>query len=216
MSVYRIYVEKKPEFAVEAAGVLSDLQTVLMLDCVTGVRVVNRYDVERIDKADFDNARFTIFSEPQVDCVYDELPPIAETERMFAVEYLPGQFDQRADSCAQCISLSTAKEQPVVRTARIYILSGSIPDQALEQVKHYLVNPVESRLASLEKPDTLETSYEIPTVVETLDGFTSLDTAGLAAFVTRSALRWTPMTSRSANPTSGTRSTATRLSPKFG
>ena len=86
MSVYRIYVEKKPEFAVEAAGVLSDLQTVLMLDCVTGVRVVNRYDVERIDKADFDNARFTIFSEPQVDCVYDELPPIAETERMFAVE----------------------------------------------------------------------------------------------------------------------------------
>jgi len=188
LSVYRIYVEKKPEFAVEAAGVLSDLQTVLMLDCVTGVRVVNRYDVERIDKADFDNARFTIFSEPQVDCVYDELPPIAETERMFAVEYLPGQFDQRADSCAQCISLSTAKEQPVVRTARIYILSGSIPDQALEQVKHYLVNPVESRLASLEKPDTLETSYEIPTVVETLDGFTSFDTAGLAAFVTRYGL----------------------------
>ena len=109
MSVYRIYVEKKPEYAVEAAGVLSDLRTALMLDCVTGVRVINRYDVEGIDKADFDAARDTIFSEPQVDVTYDELPDFGPDAQVFAVEYLPGQFDQRGDSCGQCISLSTAR-----------------------------------------------------------------------------------------------------------
>ena len=188
MSVYRIYVEKKPEFAVEAAGVLSDLRTVLMLDCVKGVRILNRYDVEGIDRADFDAARGTIFSEPQVDVTYDELPPAAPGEEVFAVEYLPGQFDQRADSCAQCISLATSKEQPIVRSARVYILSGDIPADALDAVKNYLVNPVESRLASLELPETLDVKYDIPTTVETLDGFTALDAAGLADFVSRYGL----------------------------
>ncbi|MEM1484995.1 phosphoribosylformylglycinamidine synthase [Oscillospiraceae bacterium PP1C4] len=182
MSVYRIYVEKKPEFAVEAAGVLSDLKTVLMLDCVTDVRIINRYDVEHIDKADFENARNTIFSEPQVDVTYDELPCAADGQ-VFAVEYLPGQFDQRADSCAQCISLSTAKEQPTVRTARIYVLSGNISSETLALIKNYLVNPVESRLASLDKPSTLDVNYEIPQTVETLNGFISLDGAGLTDFV---------------------------------
>ncbi len=156
MSVYRIYVEKKPEFAVEASGVLSDLRTALMLDCVSGVRIINRYDVEHIEPSDFENARYTIFSEPQVDVTYDELPEFGPDAKVFAVEYLPGQFDQRADSCAQCISLSTAKEQPVVRTARIFVLSGDISAETLDTIKHYLVNPVESRLASLEKPATLD------------------------------------------------------------
>ena len=127
MSVYRIYVEKKPAFAVEAAGVLGDLRTVLQLENVTGVRVINRYDVEGIDPADFQSARSTIFSEPPVDFCYDQLPPLEEGERMFAVEYLPGQFDQRADSCAQCISLATGRERPLVRTARVYRIQGRSP-----------------------------------------------------------------------------------------
>lgn len=188
MSVYRIYVEKKPEFAVEAAGVLSDLQTVLMLGNVEGVRILNRYDVENIDPQDFEDARHTIFSEPQVDMVYDELPEEKEDEHIFAVEYLPGQFDQRADSCAQCISLATSKERPIVRSARVYILKGRLDEKELSAIKHYLVNPVESRLASLEKPQTLTACYDIPTTVETLDGFLALDQAGLADFVTRYGL----------------------------
>ena len=188
MSVYRIYVEKKPEFAVEASGVLSDLRTALMLDCVSGVRIINRYDVEHIEPSDFENARYTIFSEPQVDVTYDELPEFGPDAKVFAVEYLPGQFDQRADSCAQCISLSTAKEQPVVRTARIFVLSGDISAETLDTIKHYLVNPVESRLASLEKPATLDARYEIPTEVETLAGFTALDAEGLSDFIRRYGL----------------------------
>lgn len=188
LSVYRIYVEKKPEFAVEAAGVLSDLQTVLMLDKVEGVRILNRYDVENIDVRDFEDARNTIFSEPQVDMVYDELPEAKQDENIFAVEYLPGQFDQRADSCAQCISLATSKERPIVRSARVYILKGSLDEKELSAVQHYLVNPVESRLASLEKPETLAACYDIPTEVETLNGFLALDQAGLADFVTRYGL----------------------------
>lgn len=183
MSVYRIYVEKKQPFAVEAAGVLADIRTVLGLGCVERVRILNRYDVEHIDEADFQSARSTIFSEPQVDVTYDELPAPAENERVFAVEYLPGQFDQRADSCAQCIALAFAKPRPAVRTARVFILSGQISGEALEQIERYLVNPVESRLASLEKPKTLDTRYDIPTAVETLDGFIELDAAGLRGFV---------------------------------
>mgnify|MGYP001484211983 CR=1 FL=1 len=183
LSVYRIYVEKKPEFNVEASGVLSDLHTALMLNCVTGVRVINRYDVEHIKPSDFENARHTIFSEPQVDVTYDELPEFGTDAKVFAVEYLPGQFDQRADSCAQCISLSTAKERPTVRTARIFVLTGDISDETLDTIKHYLVNPVERRLAGMDKPETLDARYEIPTTVETLDGFIKLDSDGLCRFV---------------------------------
>ena len=160
-----------------------EIRTVLGLGCVEHVRILNRYDVEHIDEADFQSARSTIFSEPQVDVTYDELPAPAENERVFAVEYLPGQFDQRADSCAQCIALAFAKPRPAVRTARVFILSGQISGEALEQIERYLVNPVESRLASLEKPKTLDTRYDIPTAVETLDGFIELDAAGLRGFV---------------------------------
>ena len=183
MSVYRIYVEKKPAFAVEAAGIHADIRTVLMQNDVEQVRVLNRYDVEGISAEDFANARHTIFSEPQVDMVYDELPALEQNERVFAVEYLPGQFDQRADSCAQCVSLSTAKERPTVRSARVFVLRGRISDEALALIQAYLVNPVESRLASLEQPETLDVRYELPQTVETLDGFTKLDTAALEQFV---------------------------------
>ena len=188
MAVKRIYVEKKADFAVEASGVLSDIRTALMIDGITKVRLLNRYDVEGLSEQDFDAARNTIFSEPQVDVTYDQLPEIEENVRVFASEYLPGQFDQRADSCAQCIQISTLKEKPLVRTARVYLLTGQISDQEFEAIKHYLINPVESREASLEKPETLETSYAIPTAVATLDGFTQLNKEGLAQFIVDNGL----------------------------
>jgi len=183
MAVKRIYVEKKADFAVEAAGILSDIQTALMIGGVTKVRLLNRYDVQGLSDQDFDAARNTIFSEPQVDYTYDELPEIEENVRVFASEYLPGQFDQRADSCAQCIQISTLKDKPLVRTARVFYLFGQITDEQFDAIKHYLINPVESREASLDLPETLETSYAIPTTVATLDGFTALDKAGLKQFI---------------------------------
>ena len=156
MSVTRIYVEKRPEFAVEAAGALSDITSALSIDSITSLRLVNRYDVQGISQEDFDAARGTIFSEPQVDDTYDELP--ACNGRVFAVEYLPGQFDQRADSCAQCIQISTQKDRPVVRSAKVYLLEGEVSDADFARIKAYLINPVESREASLEKPETLDTN----------------------------------------------------------
>ncbi|MCD4837060.1 phosphoribosylformylglycinamidine synthase [Merdimmobilis hominis] len=181
MSVTRIYVEKRPEFAVEAAGALSDITSALSIDSITSLRLVNRYDVQGISQEDFDAARGTIFSEPQVDDTYDELP--ACNGRVFAVEYLPGQFDQRADSCAQCIQISTQKDRPVVRSAKVYLLEGEISDADFARIKAYLINPVESREASLEKPETLDTNYAIPETVETLCGFTALSEEELSQFI---------------------------------
>ena len=157
MAVYRCFVEKKTPFAVEAAGALSDLRTALRTEEITGVRVLNRYDIENIDEADYKMAQKTILSEPQVDDVYEETAPVpAADEWVLAVEYLPGQFDQRADSCAQCIQLATLCERPTVQNARVYVLEGDITDEELERIKAYLINPVESREALLEMPETLE------------------------------------------------------------
>ena len=181
MSVYRIYVEKRPDFAVEAAGLLQNLKTDLKLDTLRSLRLLNRYDVEGISAQDFEQAKTTIFSEPQVDTLYDTLPE--HNGPVFAIEYLPGQFDQRADSCAQCIQISTQKDRPEVRNARVYLLEGEITPEQLTAIKHYLINPVESREASLEKPETLAVEYAIPTTVETLDGFTKLDKKGLEDFI---------------------------------
>ena len=154
MSVFRVYVEKKPAYAVEAQSVLGDLRTALRLD-VSNVRILNRYDADRLPEADFQAAIPTVFSEPAVDEVYDTLPVLQPGDRMFAVEYLPGQFDQRADSCEQCISLLTKKERCRVRNARIYILSGNITDAQFADIKKYLINPVESREATLDLYDSL-------------------------------------------------------------
>ncbi len=181
MSVYRIYVEKRPDFAVEAAGLLQNLKTDLKLDTLRSLRLLNRYDVEGISAQDFEQAKTTIFSEPQVDTLYDTLPE--HNGPVFAIEYLPGQFDQRADSCAQCIQISTQKDRPEVRNARVYLLEGEITPEQLTAIKHYLINPVESREASLEKPETLAVEYAIPRTVETLDGFTKLDKKGLEDFI---------------------------------
>ncbi len=186
MSVYRIYVEKKDAFAVEAAGVLASLKSDLGLDALKKVRLLNRYDVEWVTREVFDQAQNTIFSEPPVDHTYDELPETAG--RVFAVEYLPGQFDQRADSCAQCIQLTTQGERPAVQNARVYILEGEVTDADLARIKAYLINPVESREASLALPETLETSYAIPETVATVEGFTALDREGLEQFIRENGL----------------------------
>ena len=182
MSVFRIYVEKKPEFAVEAQSLLSDIRTALRLD-ITSIRVINRYDADKITKEDFQLSVSTVFSEPAVDVTYDTLPRLANTERIFAVEYLPGQVDQRADSCEQCIQILTQKDRCRVRNARVYIIAGNLTDQEFDRLKAYIINPVESREASLNLVSSLDSNYEIPTTVETLKGFCELSEAGLADFI---------------------------------
>ena len=137
MSVFRVYVEKKEEFAVEADHVLNDLKTALAIDHVESVRLLNRYDVEGLSREAFDQATVTILSEPAVAVTYPELPE-CDGARVFAVEYLPGQFDQRADSAAQCISLMTQDQRPLVHNARVYLLGGPVTDEEFERIKHYL------------------------------------------------------------------------------
>lgn len=187
MSVFRIYVEKKPEFAVEAQSVLSDIKTALRID-IENVRILNRYDADKLSEEVFEAAVNTVFSEPAVDTVCREMPALKADERVFAVEYLPGQFDQRADSCEQCIQILRQGERCRVRNARIYIIKGNISDAEFDKIKSYIINPVESREASLETVKTLDTNYEIPTTVETLEGFTQLNEAGLHAFVDKFGL----------------------------
>ncbi|MEF2561316.1 MAG: phosphoribosylformylglycinamidine synthase [Negativibacillus sp.] len=182
MSVYRVYVEKKAPFAVEAQGVLSDIRSSLGIHSASCVRILNRYDVEDISKEDFELAKGTIFSEPQVDDVYDELPSFAAEDQVFAVQFLPGQFDQRADSAVQCIQLATQHERPTVASAKVYVISG-ISGEELARIKAHLINPVESMEASLELPETLHTPFDVPADVAVLEGFCELDQQGLQAFI---------------------------------
>ena len=182
MSVYRVYVEKKAPFAVEAQGVLSDIRSSLGIHSASCVRILNRYDVEDISKEDFELAKGTIFSEPQVDDVYDELPSFAAEDRVFAVQFLPGQFDQRADSAVQCIQLATQHERPTVASAKVYVISG-VSDEELARIKAHLINPVESMEASLELPKTLHTPFDVPADVAVLEGFCELDQQGLQEFI---------------------------------
>ncbi|MBO5421498.1 MAG: phosphoribosylformylglycinamidine synthase [Clostridia bacterium] len=179
--VYRIYVEKKKGLDNEAKSLRYDIRHILQIKSLEEVRVINRYDVENIEEDLFNYSKKTVFSEPQLDIIYDELPQDDAT--VFAVEYLPGQFDQRADSAAQCIQIISKGERPTVRAAKVYLLYGNVSADELEQIKKYVINPVESREASLETVETLKVDYEIPTTVETLDGFNDLDAEGLAAFV---------------------------------
>ena len=181
--VYRIYVEKKPQFAVDGGAVLADLNVALGIKTVENVRIINRYDCEKLPKENFEAAVPSVFSEPPVDEVYYELPKPAADERMFAVEFLPGQFDQRADSAAQCIQMLCPGERPVVKYAKIYVLKGKISDDEFARIKHYLINAVESRECGFDKYDTLEVKYTIPTSVETLTGFINKTDAELADFV---------------------------------
>ena len=184
--VYRIYVEKKPGFDVEANGLKNELVSLLGIRELDGLRLLNRYDVEGIDEALFARCVDTVFSEPPVDNTYPALPEYEGTA--FAVEYLPGQFDQRADSAAECIPLISQGERPLVRSARVYLLDGSLTAEQVEAIKKYVINPVEAREASLEPRATLKMEYAIPTAVAVLEGFRELDEAGLAAFIAEKGL----------------------------
>jgi len=176
--VYRIFVEKKPGQTHEADKLLKDVQEFLQIKGLEAVRVINRYDVENIDGELFENAVRNVFSEPQVDNTYAEL---SAEGIVFAVEPLPGQFDQRADSAAQCIQIISQGERPLVRTAKVYILTGVLTDDEIAAIRKYVINPVECREATLEKPETLVMQYEIPQSVATVEGFLELDRAGLEA-----------------------------------
>ena len=185
--VYRIYVEKKKEQAVEAKALLSDIKGFLGIKNLRGVRILNRYDVENIDAELFHRCKTTVFSEPQLDIVTTD---VQNTDgcTVFAAEYLPGQFDQRADSAAQCVQIISMGERPLIRTARVYVLEGSLTDDEVAEIKSYVINPVESREASLDPVCTLNVEYTLPETVETLTGFTALDEAGLEAFLKKYAL----------------------------
>ncbi len=179
--VYRVFVEKKREFANEARALMSDIRELLGIKSLEKARVYNRYDAEEISEELFKYAVNNVFSEPQVDLVYKEIP--SDEAKIFAVEYLPGQFDQRADSAAQCIQIISQGERPLIRSAKVYAVYGNISSSELEVIKKYVINPVESREAVLEKPETIKMEYDIPMKVAVLDGFTGLDKAALADFI---------------------------------
>ena len=175
--VYRVFVEKKKELANEARALLADARGLLGIRGLRDVRVINRYDAENITPELFEYAKRTVFSEPQLDLVSDS--PDLTGAAVFAVEYLPGQFDQRADSAAQCIQIISTGERPLVRTAKLYALYGELTDAELAEIKKYVINPVEAREASLALPETLRMTYEIPTRVKTVEGFLGFDRAAL-------------------------------------
>lgn len=170
--VYRIYVEKRPENAVEALDTLNDLHTQLKMTNVETLSIVNRYDVQGIDKATLDKAVPTILSEPMVDDVYYETYPFEE-KKVLAIEYLPGQYDQRADSTEQCIQILTGSKEVKVKCARVIVMTGDIDDEAMQKIAGYLINPVDSRQASLDKPANLEEDMPEVKAVPTVEGFTS-------------------------------------------
>ena len=186
MAVYRVYVEKKPEYAVEAQGLLKEIRHILLIKSVSGVRLLNRYDVEGIDRALFDRCMPIVFSEPPLDVTYEKLPEGADA--VIASEYLPGQFDARAASCEECIQLVSQCERPTVRTARVYLFTGNPIAGELERIRRHLINPVESREADLSEKTTLQQKYEKPETVETLAGFTAMDDEAVEAFVSKYGL----------------------------
>ncbi|RGU03108.1 phosphoribosylformylglycinamidine synthase [[Clostridium] leptum] len=169
--VIRIFVEKKPGFDIEAGHIMADLRENLGMTAIEDLRYLNRYDISGLSQEEFQQARGTILSEPNVDQVYDEEFPAPEGYRVFAMEYLPGQYDQRADSAAQCVQLLTQGERPQVLTARVVAVKGNITDEQFEKIQSYLVNPVESRIASLDKPESLDMQAEVPPDVARVKGF---------------------------------------------
>ena len=183
--VYRIYVAKKKEFANEASALLGEIKNLLNIDGVKSLRVINRYDVEDIDKELFDKCINSVFSEPQIDDTFTKLP---KSDYVFAVEPLPGQFDQRADSASQCIQLFSAGNRPVVKTAKVYAIKGKLSKEQLNKIKSYVINPVECREASLDEKKTLEITYTLPDKVETLVGFNKYDKDALALFLKEKGL----------------------------
>ena len=186
MSVKRIYVEKKAPYAVEAKQLLWEIRHILQIKTVTGLRLLNRYDVEGVDDALYQKCLPVVFSEPQVDVTYTQLPHGAKA--VFAVEYLPGQYDQRAASCEECIQLVGQCARPTVRSARVYLLDGDFTADELARVKKHVINPVEAREADLGEKTTLQQQYDTPDHVETLTGFTAMNADEVDAFVKKYGL----------------------------
>ncbi len=184
--VYRIFVEKRPGLTHEADALARDVRDFLGIKSLEALRIINRYDVENITKELFQYTCGTVFSEPQLDTTSDEIS--TDGYKFFAVEALPGQFDQRADSASQCIQLISCGDRPEVKTAKVYLLKGALTDEDVEKIKKYVINPVESREASMEKPETLKIKHDIPTTVDTIDGFIDLDEQGIGEMVKKLGL----------------------------
>ena len=180
-SVRRIYVEKKPAYAVAAKDLFENIRDYLGIRTVTGVRVLIRYDIENISDKTYEEAKITIFSEPPVDVLYEEAFPMQEGETAFSVEALPGQFDQRADSAEQCVKLLNENEEPVIRSATTYVIKGTCSEEELAHIKDFCINPVDSRENNADKPETLVTEYEEPADVKIFDGFRTMPEAELKA-----------------------------------
>lgn len=183
---FAVIRKKSPASTWRPGACAGQLREQLGIDALEGVRILNRYDADRIAPEVYEAAKTVVFSEPQVDDVYDETFPVPETPHsVLAVEALPGQYDQRADSCAQCIQLQSGVDRPLIAAAKVYLLMGTLSEGDLDKIRRYLINPVESREASMDKPATLEQEHEAPDSVAVVEGFTGLDEAG-------SRTCWTP------------------------
>ncbi len=179
MSVRRIFVEKKPDYAVKAGELREELLSYLGIEHVKGVRALIRYDIENLSEETYRKALVTIFSEPPVDQVYEEEFPKNPGDLVFSVEYLPGQFDQRADSAEQCVKLLKEDEEPVIRSATTYVITAALTSAQEKAIKNFCINPVDSREAEEEKPSTLVTEFEVPEDIRNFDGFTTAGEAEL-------------------------------------
>ncbi len=177
--IKRVFVEKKNSCQVEANQLLEDLKHNLALDCLEGLRILHRYDVDNVEEDIYKQAQYTIFAEKPVDNLYENSFSLSEGDMVFGMEYLPGQYDQRADSCEQCIRLLSPDSDPIVRTAKIIVLSGNLTQNVFEKIKAYCINPVDSREADLSMPQTLEIEFEVPEQVVTVEGFIELDREGV-------------------------------------
>ena len=180
-NVKRVYVEKKADFAVQAKELRHEIRHYLGIQTVTGVRVLIRYDVENVSDETFERSCEGVFAEPPVDRLYREEFPSGEGDRIFSVEYLPGQFDQRADSAEQCVQFIKEDEEPVIRTATTYVIEGNVTEEEFTAIKNHCINPVDSRETGLEKPDTLVTVFDEPEDVKILDGFQDMPEPELKA-----------------------------------
>jgi len=178
--IQRIFVEKKPGFDVEAQALLNDLKNNLRIEQLSGLRILYRYDIQGIDENIFEKAIRTVFSDPPVDNIFIENCQMEENEAAFAIEYLPGQYDQRADSAGQCLQLISQSNPPLVKTARVIRLSGQLHSEDINRIKKYCINPVDSREADIDKPVTLETQVTTPEDIRILHGFRQLDDAGIS------------------------------------
>lgn len=190
-NVKRLLVEKREGFDLEAKALMKDLKDSLHIDCIDDLRLLNRYDIEGLSDEICDSASKTIFSEPNLDVVYKESVEYDKDAKVFAVEYLPGQYDQRADWAAQCVQIINEGQRPNINSAKLYILTGDIDDELFAKIKAYVINPVDSREASLEKPETLELETEIPTEVATIEGFIDFSMEELEKFLKEQGLAMT-------------------------